>query len=41
MAADEKMIHKIHQYLIDEKILVATPPPAPSNITPINSDTLS
>jgi len=42
MAADETVIHKVHQYLVDEKILVATPPPvAPPNITPINGDTLS
>jgi hypothetical protein len=40
MAADEAVIHKIHQYLIDEKILVLNPA-HPSNITPINSDTLS
>jgi hypothetical protein len=47
MTADESIIHKVHQYLVDEKILVPVPPSAsptiapPTNITPINGDSLS
>jgi len=47
MAADEAVINKVHQYLVDEKILVPVPPSAsptivpPINITPINGDSLS